>query len=324
MAVTVAILGATMRRLLCTLFAAVMFVTAAQAQTTKIVVPFAAGGPVDQLGRLLAGELASRLGGEVIVDNRGGAGGIVGTELVARAAGDGSTILLASLGSHVISPILKEGLSYDPLNAFAPVVLVGSVPSLLVAGPKLGVTTLAELIAKAKAGQSMSYGSAGPGSTMNISGEMLNAAAGLKVTHVPYKGAAPALTDLQGGHIDMINADFPVLLPLVTNGAVKPLALLGTQRSPLLPNVPTTAELGYPDVVMENWYGIFLPANASPDVQAKLEKAVLEVLQVPAVKVRLNAGGTRGTLDRAAFKTKLAADFGYWRAAVKKLGINGE
>ncbi len=293
------------------------------AETIRLVVPFAAGGPVDALGRMLAQELNTRLGADVIVENRGGAGGALGSELVARAAHDGNTMLLASLGSQVISPTLKPQLGYDPVKGFAPVVLVGSVPTLLVVSPKLGVTSLKELVERAKAGK-MSYASAGPGSTMNIAGEMFNAAAGLKVTHVPYRGAAPALNDLMGGHVDMLNADLSVLLPLVAGRSVVALAVYSKERSPLLPDVPTTAELGYPDMVMENWYGIFLPAGVSEEIQAKLEKAVLDVIQVPLVKDRLAAQGTRGPLGRAAFKARLEQDFISWRDITKTLGITGE
>ena len=198
--------------------------------------PFAAGGPVDQLARVLASELGPKLGEDVIVDDRGGAGGAIACEFVARANPDGKTILLASLGAFVIGPILKPPANYDPVKSFEPVMLVGSVPSLVVVNPKSGISTLAELIAKAKQ-QQLSYGSAGPGTTMNIALEMLNKAAGVKITHVPYRGAAPAITDLLGGHIDTMNADLPVLLPLVKAGTVKALALFAPERTPLLPDL---------------------------------------------------------------------------------------
>jgi tripartite-type tricarboxylate transporter receptor subunit TctC len=313
-----------MTRLFALVLAVLFLGGASHAETVKIVVPFAAGGPVDQLARILAQSLHAPLDADVIVENRGGAGGALGSEVVARASPDGRTMLLASLGSQVISPTLKPPPGYDAVKSFAPIVLVGSVPSLLVVGPKPQVSSLAELIAKAKQGQAMSYASAGPGTTMNIAGEMLNAAAGLKITHIPYRGAGPAINDLLGGHVDMLNADFPVLLPLVQNGSVHALALYGSERSPLLPNVPTTAELGFPDMIMENWYGIFLPAGAAPDVQAKLERALLDAIATPAVQERLAANGVRGTLDRAAFKPKLEKDFVYWQAAIKRLGITAD
>lgn len=242
------------------LFMSSFLVSPVSAETVKIVVPFAAGGPVDQLARILASELGPQLGATVIVENRGGAGGALGSEAVARAAPDGNTMLLASLGSQVLSPILKPPASYDAVKSFEPVMLVGVVPSLLVASLQLEAPTLQDVIAKAKQ-RKLVYASAGPGTTMNIAVEMFNAAAGIKIAHVPYRGAAPALNDLMGGHVDALNADLPVLLPLVKSGKVKALALFATERSPLLPDLPTTAELGLPSVVMENWYGIFLPAG---------------------------------------------------------------
>jgi tripartite-type tricarboxylate transporter receptor subunit TctC len=298
--------------------------THASADTIKIVVPFAAGGPVDQLARIVGNELGPKLGVDVIVENRGGAGGALGNDLVAHAPPDGSTILLGSLGSQVLSPILKPPTTYDAAGAFAPVMLVGSVPSFLVVSPNLGVSDLKALIALAKSGRQLTYGSAGLGTTMNIAGEMLNAAAGLKIAHVPYRGAAPAISDLLGGHVDMLSADLPVLLPLITAGSVKPLALLGTQRSPLLPTVPTTVELGLSGVVMENWYGVFVPVATPPAVQGKLESALFAVIERPSIKERMVESGMRGTLGADAFKAKLPEEFVFWRNTIRTLSITSE
>jgi tripartite-type tricarboxylate transporter receptor subunit TctC len=303
--------------------AALLLATPGLADTVKIVVPFAAGGPVDQLARILAAELGGKLGADVIVDDRGGAGGAIGSEIVARAAPDGNTVLLASLGSQVLSPLLKPPTAYDPVKSFAPVMLVGAVPSLLVVSQQLGVTGMKDLLAKAKA-QKLTYGSAGPGTTMNIAVEMLNAAAGVKITHVPYRGAAPALNDLLGGHVDMLNADLPVLLPLVKAGSVKPVALFATERSPLLPDLPTTKELGLPSVVMENWYGIFLPAGTPLPVRDKLEMALFAVIATPSVKQRFADNGMHGTLGHDAFAARLTQEFATWPQTIGQLGITGE
>jgi tripartite-type tricarboxylate transporter receptor subunit TctC len=304
--------------------AAVLLITGpAVAETVKIVVPFAAGGPVDQLARILASELGAKLDATVIVENRGGAGGAIASEMVARATPDGNTMLLASLGSQVLSPLLKPPTTYDPIKAFEPVMLVGLVPSLLVISPKLDVSTLKDLIAKAKE-QKLVYGSAGPGTTMNIAVEMFNSAAGIKIAHVPYRGAAPAINDLLGGHVDTINADLPVLLPLVKAGSVKPLALFATERSPLLPDLPTTAELGLPSVIMENWYGVFLPAGTPPQAREKLEKALFAVVEIPSVKERFAANGMHGTLGSKAFEARLAKEFADWPDTIRKLGITAE
>jgi tripartite-type tricarboxylate transporter receptor subunit TctC len=297
--------------------------TPASAETVKIVVPFAAGGPIDQLARILSNDLAAKLGADVIVDDRGGAGGAIGAEFVARALPDGDTMLLGSLGSCVISTILKPPGAYDPVKSFEPVMLVGSMPSLLVVAPQSGMATLQDLIAKAKR-EKLSYGSAGPGTTMNIAVEMLNAAAGVKITHVPYRGAAPAITDLLGGHIDTLNADLPVLLPMVKAGTLKALAIFAPERSPLLPDVPTTKELGLPSVVMQSWYGVFLPAGTPPATRDKLEAALFAVVNIPAIKQRLADNGMHDPLDHEAFAARLAKEFAAWPDIIKKLGITGE
>ncbi len=194
------------------------------AEPIKFVVPFAAGGPVDQTARILTNELGPKLGEDIIVDDRGGAGGAIAGEFVARSAPDGKTVLFGSFGAFVLGPILKPPANYDPVKSFEPVMLVGKVPSLVVVNKDSDISTLADLIAKAKK-QKLSYGSAGPGTTMNIAIEMLNNAAGIKINHVPYRGAAPAITDLLGDHIDTMNADLPVLMPLAKSGTVKALAL---------------------------------------------------------------------------------------------------
>jgi tripartite-type tricarboxylate transporter receptor subunit TctC len=297
--------------------------TPAVAEPIKLVVPFAAGGPVDQLARVLANGLGPKLGEDVIVDDRGGAGGAIACEFVARSKPDGKTVLLASLGAFVIGPILKPPANYDPVKSFEPVMLVGSVPSLIVVNPNSGIATLADLIARAKQ-QQLSYGSAGAGTTMNIALEMLNKAAGVKITHVPYRGAAPAITDLLGGHIDMLNADLPVLLPLVQAGKVKALALFSPERTPLLPDLPTTKELGFPGLVMENWYGVLLPAGTPVSERDRLEKGLFAVIAAPDVQARFAKDGTHGALDHQAFAAMLSRQFAEWPERIKALGITGE
>ncbi|HEY1981037.1 MAG TPA: tripartite tricarboxylate transporter substrate binding protein, partial [Xanthobacteraceae bacterium] len=239
------------------------------------------------------------------------------------ATPDSTIVLLASLGSQVLSPILKPPAAYDPVKSFEPVMLVGVVPSLLVVSQQLGVGTMQEVLAKAKQ-QKLTYGSAGPGTTMNIAVEMLNAAAGVHIIHVPYRGAAPALNDLLGGHVDVVNADLPVLLPLVKAGSVKPVALFAAERSPLLPDLPTTKELGLPSVVMENWYGIFLPAGTPEPARDKLEKALYAVAAIPSIKQRFADNGMHGTLGHAAFAARLGREFAAWPETIKQLGITGE
>jgi tripartite-type tricarboxylate transporter receptor subunit TctC len=300
------------------------FSTPAGADTVKIVVPFAAGGPVDMVARLVGQELAPRLKSEVVVENRGGAGGAIASEMVVRSPADGKTLYLASHGSFVINAVLRPPTAYDPLKAFAPIALVGAAPSLFIVRADYPAATLADFIARAKQGTKLSYASAGAGTTMHIAGEQLNAAAGIKLAHVPYRGAAPAINDLLGGHIDIMNADLPVLLPQVTSGKARALTLAAAERTPLLPELKTTVEQGYPDVQMENWYGLFAPAGLPADVQATLEAAVLEIVKLPAVAERLSAGGIRGTLDGKAFRARLEREFAYWGPQIKKLGITAE
>src|ERR1700733_1138832 len=303
--------------------ALLLLATPVFAETVKIVVPFAAGGPVDQLARILTPELAAQLKADVIVDDRGGAGGAIGSELVAHAAPDGDTILLSSMGAQVLGPILQPPTTYDPLKSFLPVVMVATMPSLLVVNHELGVGTMKDLIAKAKT-QKLTYGSAGPGTTMNIAVEMLNTAAGVKITHVPYRGAAPAITDLLGDHVDMLNADLPVLMPLVKAGKVKAIALFAPERTPLMPDLASTKELGLPSVVMENWYGVLAPADTPAPVREKLEQALLAVVAMPSIQQRFAENGLHDPLDHKAFAALLKQEFAEWPAEIQKLGITGE
>lgn len=303
---------------------AVSFSSNAGAQSIKVVVPFAPGGPVDMLARVLAADMQTRLKTDMVVENRGGGGGVIATEQVARAPADGKTLLFASSGSHVISAALRAGqLSYDPAKSFATVGFVGAVPMLVVVPADSPIKSLADLIGKAKA-EKLSYGSAGAGSTMHIIGEVINSEAGIKTTHVPYKGLGPALNDLMGGHIQLLSADLPVLQPLVAGGKLRALALFAPERSPLLPDLPTSKELGYPGMLMGNWYGMLAPAGVPADALATLEKAMQEAIKGPTVSARLAAGGVTGPLDAKGFRAKLEGDVAFWNAQIKKLGIAAE
>jgi tripartite-type tricarboxylate transporter receptor subunit TctC len=303
--------------------AVTLLMTPARAETVKFVVPFAAGGPVDQWARIITAELGPKLGADVIVDDRGGAGGAIAAEYVAHAAPDGTTVLFGSFGACVLSPILKPPSSYDPVKSFAPIMRIGAVPSLLVVNNELGVTTMQELIAKAKE-QKLTYGSAGAGTTMNIAVEMLTAGAGVNITHVPYRGAAPAITDLLGDHVDMLNADLPVLMPLVKAGKVTAIALFAPERSPLMPDLATTKELGLPGVLMENWYGVLAPVETPAPVREKLEQALLAVVAMPSTQQRIAENGVHDTLGHAAFAALLKQEFSEWPDKIKQLGITGD
>ncbi len=211
------------------------------ADPVKVIVPFAAGGPVDALARILAAELAPRLQTDVVVENIGGAGGLLAVDRAMRSPPDGRTILFASVGAFVITNALKPQAGYDQLKSFAPVARIGAAPTLFIVKADSPIQSLADLIAKAKSDSKLSYGSAGNGTTMHIAAEQLNASAGTKITHVPYRGIAPALNDIMGGHINFLNGDITVLYPLVKQGTIRALAVAGNERSKLLPDVPTAA-----------------------------------------------------------------------------------
>ena len=297
--------------------------TAQCADTLKIVVPFAAGGPVDALARTISTNLGTALGKTVIIDNRGGAGGTIGAAAVAKAAPDGNTVLLGSSG-FVMSAATVPNLSYDPRKDLEPVVMIGEVQSLLVARKNLEVANVADLIAKGKAGMKVSFGSAGVGSTMHIGAELINVSSGTKFVHVPYRGAGPALTDLMAGTIDILNADVPVLAPYVRDGRIKALVIYDTQRSPKLPEVPTNVEAGVPQLQMTNWYGIFLPAGTPPALRSQLEAALLATVNASEVAARLADSGMSKPMNSAAFRTRLNADFERWVPFLKKAGIRSE
>jgi tripartite-type tricarboxylate transporter receptor subunit TctC len=307
-----------------TLFAAAQFLPAHAADPIKMVVPFAAGGPVDALARIVAQEIGPKLGTDVVVENRGGAGGVIAVDAVAHAPADGRTILFGSVGAFVISSALKPQAGYDPIKSFAPVARIGAAPTLFIVKADAPFKTLPELIAKAKSDSKISYASAGNGTTMHIAAEQLNIAAGTKITHVPYRGIAPALNDIMGGHINFLNGDITVLYPLVQQGSIRALAVAGTERSKLLPDVPTAQELGYKGVYMENWYGALVPAATPPDVVAKLEAAVMAAVHDPRVWAKISANGVYGPQDAKTFKAQIEKDVAYWGAEIKKLGIHAD
>jgi tripartite-type tricarboxylate transporter receptor subunit TctC len=313
-----------MKRLFAALVATLLAGAADAADAVKMIVPFAAGGPVDALARILAAELGPRLHSDVVVENLGGAGGLLAVDRAAAAPPDGRTILFASVGAFIITNALKPKLAYEQLKTFAPVARVGAAPTLFIVKADSPISSLADLIAQAKAGEKLSYGSAGNGTTMHIAAEQLNASAGTKITHVPYRGIAPALNDIMGKHIDFLNGDITVLYPLVQQGTIRALAVAGNERSTLLPDVPTAGEAGFKNVYMENWYGALVPAATPPDVVARLEAAVMDVLKTPAVWEKISANGVYGPQDAKAFRAQIEKDVAYWAAEIKRLGIQAE
>jgi tripartite-type tricarboxylate transporter receptor subunit TctC len=265
----------------------------------KLIVPFPPGGNVDLSARILAPELAKELGQPVIVENKAGAGGTLGLDAVAKSAPDGTTIGIASPVNHLAAPSLYPKLPYDSIKDFTPVGLIASVPMVLVVGPSLPVKSVAELLTLARNRKgAMTMASAGSGSGNHIVGELFQDATGTQFVHVPYKGSAPANTDLAGGHVDIHFDQLSSVLPLVQGGKLRPLAVTTAKRSPLLPDVPTLAEAGVAKFDASTTLGLVLPGKAATELTARLNQALDKVLMQPAVKEqfgRLGADVKPGT-----------------------------
>lgn len=291
-----------------------------------LVVPFVAGGTTDILGRIIAEGLGKKLGQTVIVDNRGGAGGNIGAGVVAKAAPDGYTLLMGYNGTNAINPSLYRQLTWDPLRSFDPISLVARVNNVVVVNPKLAVKTLPELVAYAKAHPGkVNYGSAGPGTIFHLAGEMLSQQTGVSMTHVPYKGAAPALTDLMGGQIDVMFTTIPTALPFIKSGQLRAIGVTGAQRSPVFPDLPTAAESGFKNMVVDSWFGVFAPQGLPPQIQARLNQALRDVLAAPDTVRKMNEQGAQPTSSTPAeLRTLLAEDIQSWKTVVTtaKVSIN--
>jgi len=258
----------------------------------KLIVPFPPGGPNDIIARVVGAKMQELLGQPVVIDNRGGAGGVIGTDAVAKAAPDGYTIGLTSAGALAISKSLQEKVPYDSLKDLKPITLVAKVPELLVVANNVPASSMKDLLALAKSQPGkMNFASSGSGSMPHLAGELFKITAGIDIVHVPYKGAAPAVNDVIGQQVEMVFLDLPVLLPQVKAGKVKPIALGSRERVESLPDVPTTSELGLPQVEAENWYGLVAPAATPADVIAKLHKATVDAMKSPEVKDKLSSQG---------------------------------
>ena len=251
-------------------------------QPTRIVVPFAAGGGTDVISRTLAQEMAKQLGATVIVENKPGAGTIVGTEYVAKAEPDGHTLVMATF-AHAVNPSLHGTLPYDTDKDFTPVALVARSFNIVVVNPNSSINSIADLIAAAKAKPAgLNYGTYGPGTSAHLAGELFNSLAHVKLTAVHYKGAAPAITDLLGGTIQVMFTTVASVAPLVKAGKLNALAVTSAKRTAAFPDLPTVAEAGVPGYVAESWYGLFAPAKTPPATIALLNKAVDKALHAPA------------------------------------------
>lgn len=260
----------------------------------RIIVPFPPGGPNDLLARVLGQKLSPILEQPVVVENRSGAGGVIGTDAAAKAPPNGLTMALTSAGAIAIAPPLTPRMPFNVERDLAPVTLVAIMPELLAVNPKLPVRTLAELVDHAKKNPAkLNFASSGNGSMPHLAGESLRAAAGLDIVHVPYRGAAPAVTDLIAGQVQMMFADMPAMMSQVQAGDLRPIALAGRERSPLLPETPTLAEAGFPSVEAENWYGLVAPARTPAPVIAMLHEAVAKALRDPELQRTYAEQGAR-------------------------------
>lgn len=253
-----------------------------------MIVGYPAGGSTDLVGRFVADGLASRLGQPVVVENRPGAGTVVAGALVAKAPPDGYTLLLGASTTLTLNPVIRNPLPYDPLRSFTPLGLVADMGLVLVAHNETPARTLPELVALAKADpDKLSYGSFGTGSSVHFGGEMLKTATGMRMVHVPFNGSSPSLTALMGGQVQVAVDTVVATTPLIKAGKIRPIAALGPQRLPLLPQVPTVAESGYPGFAMDTWFAFLAPAGLPAPIQKKLEKALADTMAEPAMKKKL-------------------------------------
>ncbi len=292
-------------------------------RTVKIIVPTPAGGPVDVMARLVANQIAPALGQSVIIDNRGGAGNTIGSAEAARATPDGYTLLYSSSSGLVIAPMLQKNAGYDPLKSFDPVALVAATANILVVNPAVPAKSVAELIALAKAqpGQ-INFSSGGVGTLPHLIGEYFKSHAGIDVVHVPYRGGGPSVQDVVGGHIQFTFEGISVLLPLIKSGQLRALAVTSAKRSPLLPDVPTMIESGFPDFSTSAWTGLLAPAGTPSEAIAKLNSTVNAALETAEMKAALDrlAGDPLGGPPSELTKV-IESDIGKWAPIVKALNL---
>lgn len=289
----------------------------------RLVVPFPPGGPNDIIGRVIGQKMQELLGQPIIIDNRPGAGGTLGTDNVAKSEPDGYSIAIASAGALAISTALQEKILYDPLKELTPITLVAKVPEVLVASTTLPVADVRELVALAKAKPgTINYGSTGPGSMPHLAGELLRTSAQIDIVHVPYRGAAPAVNDLLGHQVDIIFLDLPVLLPQIQAGAVKPLAVGSRLRVKWLPDLPTMSEIGYPQIEADNWYGMVAPARMQRAIVTKLNAAAVAAMRAPEAQAKLSSQGAILIGNKPEeFAAYMESEIRKWAKVVQAAGI---
>jgi tripartite-type tricarboxylate transporter receptor subunit TctC len=292
----------------------------------RLVVPYPPGQAADIIGRLLADEIRASLGQAMIVENRAGAGGAIGAEYIARAPADGTTLGIAAGGPFSIAPALNARLPYDPTRDFEPIVLIAASPQMFVVAANSPITSVAELVAAARARPSgIFYGSSGNGSTQHLAVEMFAAMAGVKLTHVPYRGSAPALNDLVAGQVGLVADTLPAVMELVRTGRLRALAVTSAVRMPFFPDVPTIAESGVAGYESTGWLGLVGPAGIPAPVLERLERAAVETVQRPAFQSRMaDMAFPPSFRPRAGFRDFISAEVAKWRGVVQSAGITVE
>ncbi len=289
----------------------------------KLIVPFPAGGPADLFGRLLAQHMGDKLGQPMVVENVGGVGGVLGVDRAAKAAPDGYTLVLNSGSTVAIAPFSMAKMPYDVKKDLAFITTVVLVPEVLAVNPSLPVNSLKELVEYARANPGkVNFGSAGGGTVTHLAGELLKVEAKINLVHVPYKGAAPAVTDMLSGQVQMGVFDVPVLISHIRAGKLKPLAITSAKRTPLLPEVATTGELGYGSVISDNWYGLVGAAAIPPRIQKRLHDAAIAALRVPAlVEAYGKVAGVPLPSSPEEYQVFVATEQAKWSKVVAAIGF---
>jgi len=291
-------------------------------KTIRLIVPFPPGGPNDIIARVIGQRMSELTRQPVVIDNRGGQGGVLGTEAVAKAKPDGYTIAISSAGALAISPSMEK-IAYDPLKDLQAITLVAKVPEMLVVAGGVPANDMNELVALARAQPGkLNFASSGPGSLPHLAGELLKLTAKIDIVHVPYRGAAPAVNDLLGQQVQMVFLDLPIILPHIRSGALRPIAIGAVERAPTASEVPTTAEVGMPDLKAENWYGMVAPAGTPPAIVAALNRIATEAMADKAVREKLASQGAELIGDSPEhFHDFLAREIDKWAKVIKDAGI---
>jgi tripartite-type tricarboxylate transporter receptor subunit TctC len=295
------------------------------ARQIRLIVPFPPGGPNDIIARVIGQRMSEITKQPVIIDNRGGQGGVLGTEALAKATPDGYTIAISSAGALAISPTM-ERVAYDPLKDLQAVTLVAKVPEMLVVATNVPAKNMAELVALAKAQPGkLNFASSGPGSLPHLAGELLKLTAKIDIVHVPYRGAAPAMNDLLGQQVQMVFLDLPILLPQIRSGGLRAIAIGAPERAPTTMEVPTTTELGMPELQAENWYGMVAPAGTPAPIVERLNQIATEAMRDPAVKEKLAIQGATLVGDSPGhFHAFIESEIARWAKVIKDAGVTTE